>query len=165
MFGKYRKSFFAIIVIGIILDQLSKNFALSALKDKPNFYFGTRVGFELRYNSGSAFSLFENSTLILTLLSILIIAFIVRYYPKAQNNLMQIALSMIVAGAFGNLIDRFFRVPYYGKGRVVDFLVLWQWPTFNLADSLVTVGVVLAVISTIIFDKSQQSTMVKNSSK
>lgn len=160
MIGKYKKSFFIIIFVGIILDQLTKNIALSNLKDKAKFFGGTRLGFELRYNSGSAFSLFENSTIYLTILSIVIVIFIIRYYQQVQSRLIQIALSMIVAGALGNLIDRFVRVPYYGKGRVVDFLVLWQWPTFNVADSLVSVGVVIAILSTF-----QKANLVTDASK
>lgn len=152
MFKKYRFSFFVIIVLGVLVDQLTKNFAMSKLEDGSHFYGGTRLGFELAYNSGSAFSLFGGSTLLLTILSISICSYLIYAYPKNQNRLMQLAFNLIIAGALGNVVDRFVRTPYNGKGHVVDFIVLWSWPTFNVADSLVTIGVVLAIVATLFFN-------------
>lgn len=160
MFKKYQLSFFVIIFVGVLADQLSKNFAMSKLQDGPNFFGGMRLGFELAYNSGSAFSLFGGSTIILTVLSICICGYLIYSYPRGHSRLMQLAFNLIIAGALGNVVDRFVRTPYYGKGKVVDFLVLWDWPTFNIADSLVTVGVILAVISTLFFSSKRSESSV-----
>lgn len=156
MFSNYKKSFFIIVFFGLFVDQLSKALALNSLKDSRKFFFDTRLGFELAYNSGSAFSLFTGSTFILTILAIAIAIALFLYYPKCDSRLMEIAFTFIITGALGNIIDRFFRTPYWGKGRVIDFLVLWDWPTFNIADSFVSVGVALAVIATVLAGRNSK---------
>ncbi len=60
--------------------------------------------------------------------------------------MMVIGLSLVLGGALGNLIDRVFRTPGFLKGAVVDFVHVGQFPTFNVADSAITIGAVLIVI-------------------
>lgn len=157
MFKKYPIWFFLIIAIGVIGDQVSKNIALAKLENGARFFGETRLGFELAYNSGSAFSLFENSTLILAILAFVIAICLIVYFPKCQSRMLQIGINLIIAGAFGNLLDRFVRTPYYGKGHVVDFIVLWNWPNFNIADSLICVGVVIGIIASFRISNSHHS--------
>ena len=128
-------------------DQILKNIALDKLIDSPRFFGKSRLGFELAFNSGSAFSLFENSTIIITVISMLVVTFLIFYYPKCQSRAMFLAVNLVITGAFGNIIDRFVRSPYYGRGRVVDFIAILRWPTFNLADTFVSIGVLIAIIS------------------
>ncbi len=102
-------------------------------------------------NPGAAFSLFHDSNkifrtlfLIGTSMVALIVVFFV--YRKTENNLpYRIALSLIAGGAVGNLIDR------VRFGEVVDFLDVYvgryHWPAFNVADSAITAGVLLAVFT------------------
>ena len=109
--------------------------------------------FSLTYvrNTGAAFGIFSGSAAIfrrpfLIAVSICAIAFIFRMLkrlPEHEKGLMT-ALTFIVAGAIGNLIDRIF------FGEVIDFLdVYWgnyHWPAFNVADSFITIGVSLTVL-------------------
>jgi len=55
-------------------------------------------------------------------------------------------LSLVLGGALGNLIDRLFRAPGFLKGAVVDFVHVGSFPTFNVADSAITVGALLIVV-------------------
>jgi signal peptidase II len=55
----------------------------------------------------------------------------------------------LVGGACGNLVDRLVRAPGFLRGEVVDFIDVGPWPTFNLADSAITVGAVLLVIDVV----------------
>jgi signal peptidase II len=57
-----------------------------------------------------------------------------------------VALSLVLAGSLGNLADRMFRPPSFLSGRVVDFVSVGSFPTFNVADSAITVGAVLLVV-------------------
>jgi signal peptidase II len=57
-----------------------------------------------------------------------------------------VALGLVLGGAVGNLVDRVFRAPAPGRGHVVDFLELPNWPVFNLADSAIVAAAVLMVL-------------------
>ena len=57
-----------------------------------------------------------------------------------KNRLSQVAIALLLGGAFGNLIDRFLR------GYVVDFIAIGTWPNFNLADSFICVAVLLVIV-------------------
>ena len=97
-------------------------------------------------NTGSAFGLFAGFTNLLILASILGIAAVLYYFYRQGNNAiaLRISLGLIVGGALGNLFDR---VVF---GKVVDFISVGWWPSFNIADSAISVGLFL-VIFTMIF--------------
>jgi len=104
-------------------------------------------------NTGAAFGIFPSQTFILTIVSVIGIAFILAYafllyrrYPFLDSSWSRVALGFILGGTIGNLIDRLL----YLLGRlngVTDFINVGWWPAFNLADSSVVVGVILFVIS------------------
>jgi len=101
-------------------------------------------------NRGAAFGILKNQ--IPFLIFTAIFAIILLYLAIRKNKhkkIYSIALSMILAGAIGNLIDRVF------FGYVIDFLDLRIWPVFNLADSAITIGAILLGWSTC-FQKSAQ---------
>jgi signal peptidase II len=93
------------------------------------------------YNTGVAFGLFQNLGLLFTILPLIISVIIFIYYPvlAGKDWLMRIALSMQFGGAVGNLIDRL------TIGHVTDFISIGNFPVFNVADSCITVGVILMV--------------------
>ena len=102
-------------------------------------------------NTGASFGLFPEHTLVLVIVSgigisfILVYAFIMyRRYPFLDRWLNRVALSMILGGTIGNLIER---VQYLlgRSGGVTDFAHIGWWPPFNLADSAVVVGVILFI--------------------
>lgn len=97
--------------------------------------------FDLRLvlNSGSAFGLFPNATLFITIASTLVIVAVVVW--AVRDPTVSVALGLVIGGGIGNLSDRFFRPPGGGFGHVVDFIYLSFWPTFNVADSAICVGV------------------------
>ena len=129
----------------ILLDQVSKFLVLSIVgyeRSKniiPNF-----LNFTLVKNKGAAFSLFSDSTNILTIISIIVsivlIAIILKYPPKSFWNLT--GLAYLLGGTIGNGIDRFF------KGYVLDFidLVPINFPIFNLADVAINIAIVCFLI-------------------
>ena len=88
-------------------------------------------------NYGAAFSLFENERIFLIIASLVIIGFVIYYYSKYKN--LQLGLSLILAGAISNLIDRIFR------GYIVDFINVGIWPVFNLADVYNFIGVLMII--------------------
>jgi len=93
-------------------------------------------------NTGIAFGLFKNNNLFMILVISLIIIILLYFYNKEKNKVfsLKIAITMLISGVVGNLIDRI----YYGF--IVDYIDFSFWPAFNLADSLIVIGsITLAV--------------------
>ncbi len=136
------------IVVGVVLlDQLTKVWVVASLSDAPLSIVGGDVELHLARNSGGAFSLFTNATLVLALLAIVLSVVLVRAVQRARDRLTVVALSMVLAGALGNLIDRIARSPGFLRGEVVDFVHVGTFPTFNVADSSITIGAILLVLA------------------
>jgi signal peptidase II len=135
------------IVLGVVVaDQLSKLWAVRQLVDAPVSIIGADVSFELTRNTGSAFSLFQAFTPLLALIAVGVAVLLVREVRRSRDTLMIVGLSLVLGGALGNLADRLFRSPGFLKGAVVDFVHVGRFPTFNVADSAITIGAVLIVI-------------------
>jgi signal peptidase II len=134
-------------VLGVLVaDQLSKLWAVRQLADAPASIVGNDVSFELTRNTGSAFSLFQAFTPLLALIAIGVAVLLVREVRRSRDTLMILGLSLVLGGALGNLADRLFRSPGFLKGAVVDFVHVGRFPTFNVADSAITIGAALIVI-------------------
>ena len=89
-------------------------------------------------NRGVAFGLFQGQAMIATVLAIVVLALLVRTYRRADASWRMISgCGLIVGGAVGNIADR------VRLGHVVDFVAVSAWPTFNVADSAITIGVLL----------------------
>jgi signal peptidase II len=95
-------------------------------------------------NPGAAFSLGTSATLLLSLVSIGVGVWIVRIARRVDSAWWGLALGLVLGGAIGNLVDRLLRAPGPLRGHVVDFVDVGWWPVFNVADSAIVVGGVLA---------------------
>jgi len=94
------------------------------------------------YNTGVAFGLFQNGGIIFVLLPLVIVVGIIVYFQKIPNQdwALRLALSLQLGGAIGNLIDRL------TIGHVTDFISVGNFPVFNVADSAITVGVIVLIL-------------------
>jgi signal peptidase II len=130
---------FIIVLIILSLDQLSKFFI------SKNLTLGQSIPvikgilhLTLVHNKGAAFGILKNQVPLFIFTALFAIFLI---YLNLRNNkhrrLYSISLSLILAGAIGNLIDRLF------FGYVIDFLDFRVWPVFNVADSAITIGAIL----------------------
>ena len=137
--------FYLIVGAVFIFDQISKEFIRLWMPLGDSW---PSTGF-LRIvhgtNPGSAFGLFAGFTNLLILASILGIAAVLYYFYRQGNNAiaLRISLGLIVGGALGNLFDR---VVF---GKVVDFISVGWWPSFNIADSAISVGMFLLIFTMI----------------
>ncbi len=88
------------------------------------------------YNTGAAFGMFKDASMILTVLAFIVIGAILFYYPQVSRDdwSLRLALSMQLGGAVGNLIDRL------TIGHVTDFISVGNFPVFNVADASISVG-------------------------
>lgn len=130
---------FVITIVVLFLDQLTKYLATKTLS--PNQSIPVIRGifhFTLIHNRGAAFGLLKNQTnlfIFTSVFAIILICLNLKKYKK--SSIYTVSLSLILAGALGNLIDRLF------LGYVIDFLDFRIWPVFNIADSAITVGAIL----------------------
>lgn len=135
----------SIVLAVVALDQLTKSLAVASLSDGPVSIAGNDVELRLSRNAGSAFGLVEDMTPLLAVLAIVLVLLLVRAARRAEDIVPVVALTLVVGGAIGNLGDRLFRPPGFLDGEVVDFVRVGIWPTFNFADSAITLGAVLLV--------------------
>ena len=130
------------ILIGfvVLLDQVTKSWAVSALADGHVIHVVGSLQFSLGFNSGFAFSQGQGMGPVVGVFAIIAVLFLLRAVRKATTQISALALCAIVAGAIGNIADRIFRGEGWLHGRVVDFIDVQWWPVFNVADSSITVG-------------------------
>lgn len=149
----------AIILVGIILDQLTK-FLVTKYMTLYQSIPLIKGFLHLTYttNDGAAFGMMDGQRWVFIVVSILaIVAFIAYLYlGHADNMLYAISLSMVISGGIGNMIDRlgfgFYVNPNTGLGEVVDFIDfcgIWD-AIFNGADSFVCVGAGLLILALVI---------------
>ena len=96
-------------------------------------------------NPGSLWGLFPNATSLLAWLSVLVVGVFLYNYDNIQKSDLKVKIgsALIVGGAVGNLIDR---ILYKG---VIDFIRIGWWPSFNIADSAISIGVILLICYTL----------------
>jgi signal peptidase II len=136
----------AIVVAVVAVDQSTKAWAVSDLAGGPVRVIGTTMSFELRRNSGGAFSVFQGFTPLLAILAVVLSGVLVWAVLRADNRRVVIALALVLGGALGNLVDRVVREPSFLHGEVVDFVKVGRFPVFNVADAAITVGAVLLAV-------------------
>lgn len=140
----------------IIADQVTKwaatvNLSSGRITVVDEFFYLTLV-----YNRGAAFGLFPGRNVLFIVLSLLTVVVLLLFYRRffSVGLVGKISGGLILGGAIGNLIDRF-RFNY-----VVDFLDFqfgaYHWPAFNIADSSISVGVTILILSLLLSKKKKE---------
>lgn len=144
---------FAIVApIVLVADLVTKQLALSGLEgEQPVRVLGGLFYLQIVRNPGAAFGMATGMTWVLTLIATGVVVGIIWIMPKLRSTGWAIGLGLVLAGAVGNLTDRFFRAPGALHGHVVDFLSPFApngdvFPVFNIADSSIVCGGVLIVL-------------------
>jgi signal peptidase II len=135
----------AVFVLGA--DAITKAVVVAKLAGHPPVrVIGGLLTLQLLRNSGAAFSIGTSMTVVFTAIAVGVIIFILRTARRLRSVPWAITLGLLLGGATGNLSDRIFRAPGPMRGDVVDWIQLPHWPVFNLADSAIVCGGVLAVL-------------------
>lgn len=146
-----------IVAVVFVLDQITKEIMLreigpGAERSRIEVIPGL---FEFRFvrNTGSAFGLFQDYSALITVLAIAAISVLGYYYMRHGRNdrWIAVAIGLQIGGAIGNVADRL------RHGYVVDFIGFPRFPTFNVADSAITIGVVLLMYVLLIRDFQTES--------
>ena len=134
----------------LILDILTKGWAVSALSDGRDIHIFWTLHFALTYNEGMAFSTGTNVGPLIGMLAIVVIAILIFTMRKQSSGVSLVATGCIIGGAIGNVLDRVFRGSGFMGGAVVDFIDLRWWPVFNVADIGIVCGAIAVAYSMIV---------------
>jgi signal peptidase II len=128
-----------VAAVVVAVDQVTTSWAVHRLARGPIHLIGP-VSLRLGVNTGSAFGLAQGWAPVIGALAVVAIVVMLVASRRAHSDAVAVALGLVVGGAAGNLVDRVVR-DYHGG--VVDFIDLRYWPTFNVADAGITVGVIV----------------------
>ena len=139
----------------VVLDQLLKVLMVMWIGPDADRHhvdlLGESIGFEYVENTGAAFGVMTSATGALAAVSLLIAAggVFMLWREHRRDPVATLAIALVVGGALGNVIDRIYR------GYVVDFVAVGAFPRFNLADSAITIGVLL-LLAAMVRESRQQ---------
>ncbi len=148
--------------VWLLVDQATKQLAFVLLspagavrQELPG-----PLTFQLTFNDGGAFG-YDAPWWFFLLVTAIVTGIVVRKLPIAETLLEATAYGMVLAGAWGNALDRIFRAgdpgdPTYLHGHVVDFIASARFPTFNVADVAITVGFGLLLIAMWLEERQQE---------
>ena len=147
--GKWWRNvlFFLTALLIVAADQFSKIWVRSYPEEQSIFDAGFFRIIHI-HNTGAAFGLFQGHSFTLTIVALvgvvvilLYVLLVYRHSPYLDNAVNRLALGLVLGGTAGNLIDRL------SFGYVTDFIDFSFWPAFNIADSAITVGVIIFACS------------------
>ncbi|GAA1893185.1 signal peptidase II [Williamsia serinedens] len=140
----------AVALVILLLDLVTKIVVVATIDpQRPVQIIGDTVTLRLVRNSGAAFSFATGYTWVLTIVAAAVVVGIIRFSGRLRSAWWAVGLGLVLGGALGNLVDRFFRSPGPLRGHVVDFVSVGWWPVFNVADSAVVCGAILLVALTV----------------
>ena len=147
---------FLIAGVVVLLDQLTKEWVRLNLQlgeiFRPELWLTQYIRIVHWKNTGAAFGMFQNMNPVFMVLSVLVIAVILYYYPQIprQDWLVRLSMGLLLGGAIGNLIDRF------RQGYVTDFISVGKFPVLNIADASISVGVALLFVGMWLQEKNKK---------
>jgi signal peptidase II len=140
----------AVLTVGVlVVDQATKAWALSALQPgERTALVGDLLGLTLIRNPGAALSLATGMTWVLTVIAVVVVVVVARASRRIGSRGWAVALGLLLGGAIGNLVDRFFREPGPARGHVVDFIAYGRLFIGNVADiAIVGAAAVIVVLA------------------
>lgn len=136
-----------VAAVVLALDIATKALVVATLSNRPPIsLLGGFLHLRVDRNPGAAFSIGLSMTVAFALIAIAVIVVILRTSRRIRSVPWGITLGLLLGGAAGNLVDRIFRSPGPFRGWVVDWIQIPHWPVFNLADSAIVCGGILAVL-------------------
>jgi signal peptidase II len=135
-----------IATVVVVADLLTKRYAALNFDGNPVEIIPGFFGFTFVENPGGAFGMFQNGGVVIGIAAVIITLVVLVALATERPMAETVALGLVVGGAVGNLVDRFARGEGIIDGAVIDWVELWWIPTFNIADTSVTVAVALLLI-------------------
>lgn len=158
LFEKYA---FLVLIAGLIvaLDQWTKSLVRNNIViggtwlPQPLEWLSPYARIVNWYNTGAAFGMFQNGSVIFAVLAVIVICAIIYYFPQVDKSdwTLRLAMSMQLAGAMGNLIDRLTQ-----NWKVTDFISVGTFAVFNVADASISVGTVVLLLGVYLQERAAQ---------
>lgn len=136
-----------IAAVIVLLDQISKAWALGVLADGRIIHVIWTMQFNLTFNRGMAFSRGTGIGPIIGVIGLVVVVLLLLSLRRAENALTRVATGLIIGGAAGNILDRLFRGSGWMRGAVVDFIDFQWWPVFNIADMAIMIGAATMMVA------------------
>ena len=149
-----------VAAIIVLLDQMSKAWALRDLADGRIIHVIWTMQFNLTYNRGMAFSRGTGIGPIIGVIGLVVVVLLLLSLRRADNALTRVATGLIIGGAVGNILDRLFRGSGWMRGAVVDFIDFQWWPVFNVADMAIMIGAATMMVAMIKYNSQINRTDV-----
>jgi len=140
--------FVVVALAAYAADLGSKQWALSALDDRDIPVIGDLLTLHLTFNPGAAFSTGIGFTIVFTALAMVAVVVVLWLSRRLGSTGWAVALGFLLGGVGGNLTDRIMREPEPFRGHVVDFLMLPNFPVFNVADICINIAAGLIILQT-----------------
>ncbi len=159
MFGnlfnnKFNLNLFLLFLFLVTLDQITKALVINFFDLYESVSLFPIINLTFVVNYGFAFGLLNDPSLnqiVVSIVILLIISYFFYLLIKTQDKIFQFTLTLVLAGAMGNFLDRIFR------GFVIDFIDIYigqnHWPAFNVADSCITLGFIGLMINILFLNK------------
>jgi signal peptidase II len=147
-----------VAVVIIVLDQLSKAWALRDLADGHIIHVIWTLQFNLTYNRGMAFSRGTGLGPVIGVMALVVVVMLLLSLRRADNSLTRLATGLIIGGAVGNILDRLFRGSGWMRGAVIDFIDFQWWPVFNIADMAIMIGAATMIVAMLKYNSQIQRT-------
>mgnify|MGYP006266719875 FL=1 len=145
-------TFVAAFVV-VVLDQITKHWALDHLSDGHVDDIVGSLRLNLAYNTGMAFAKGQGIGPFIAVAGLLVVVFLL-VGLRRETRPGAVFVGMVAGGAAGNIVDRLFRGDAWLHGAVIDFIDLQWWPIFNLADAAIVIGAGSLVVSSFLPQKS-----------
>jgi signal peptidase II len=143
-----RLAVFGVAALVLAADQVSKSLAVAA---GPGRGGGGMISVRLVRNTGASFGIGAGHPLVITLTAAAVLTVALVLLARARSRTVAVSLAAVTGAAVGNLADRLFRGPGFGRGAVVDWIHVAGYPsTFNLADVTIRLGAVCAIIASLL---------------
>ncbi len=149
-----------IAVVVVLLDQLTKHWALNALSAGRIIEVVWTLQFNLAFNSGMAFSRGRGFGPYIAVIATVVIVWLLVSLRSGGTKLAAFGMGCLIGGAAGNLIDRMFRGDAWLHGSVIDLIDLQWFPIFNVADIAVNVGAAALILNSILVSRSDAAAIV-----
>jgi signal peptidase II len=137
----------AIAALVVLLDQLTKHWAVSSLDDGRVVHVIWTLQFNLAFNGGMAFGRGDGLGPVIGVVALVVVVVLILSLKRSDSGPQKLAVGLIIGGALGNIVDRLLRGDGWLHGKVVDFIDFQWFAIFNIADACINIGGLILVIA------------------
>ena len=145
--GNFPKTAIFVVLAAVVVDQLTKHWAVSHLNDGHVDHVIWTLQWNLSFNGGMAFGQGQGFGPFIAVIATIVVVVLLLSLRQQGTTRSHVPIGLIVGGALGNIIDRLFRGEGFLHGKVIDFIDFQWFPIFNVADMCVNTGGALLILS------------------